>query len=43
MQTERHVIFLFSATLLGYLTYTWVEGEHDRLQRKMPGEFDHEE
>ena len=28
--------------ILGYLLYVWGEAEHDRLQRKQPGQFDHE-
>ena len=36
------IIDFLSALVISYYTYTWVEGEHDRLQRKQPGEFDHE-
>ena len=35
-------LFYFSAITLAYLIYDAVEKEHDRLQRKQPGEFDHE-
>ena len=34
--------FSFAALLITYLIYNAVEAEHDRLQRKQPGEFDHE-
>merc|ERR1712038_1392449 len=27
---------------IGYLIYDWGEREHERLQRKQPGQFDHE-
>jgi len=27
---------------IAYLIYDYVEKEHDRLQRKQPGQFDHE-
>ena len=30
------------AFVLGYVVYDTVEKEHDRLQRKQPGQFDHE-
>ena len=33
---------LISAFLIGYVVYDTVEKEHDRLQRKQPGQFDHE-
>ena len=28
--------------ILSYLIFTETEKEHDRLQRKQPGQFDHE-
>jgi hypothetical protein len=31
-----------SAFVIGWVVYDGVEKEHDRLQRKQPGEFDHE-
>merc|ERR1712080_151984 len=39
---RRNIFYFGPPTLTAYLTYKWVEAEHDRLQRKMPGEFDHE-
>ena len=29
--------------VVAYLIFTETEKEHDRLQRKQPGQFDHEE
>ena len=34
--------FYILACVLGYVVYDTVEKEHDRLQRKQPGQFDHE-
>ena len=28
--------------IIAYLIYCWGEAEHERLQRKQPGQFDHE-
>ncbi len=39
---QRRVSFPFPAFILTYLIYDTVEKEHARLQRKQPGEFDHE-
>ena len=36
------IFFVISAFIIGYLVYDTVEKEHDRLQRKQPGQFDHE-
>lgn len=35
-------LIVLSAVLLTYLVYYTAEKEHDRLQRKQPGQFDHE-
>ena len=37
---KRH--FSFPAFIIAYLIYCWGEAEHERLQRKQPGQFDHE-
>ena len=35
-------ILFFPAFVIAYLVYDTTEKEHKRLQRKQPGEFDHE-
>jgi len=37
-----NILYWLPPFLLGYAVYDGVEKEHDRLQRKKPGEFDHE-
>merc|ERR1712024_239824 len=39
---RRNIFYFGPPLVITYYTYIWVEGEHDRLQRKQPGEFDHE-
>merc|ERR1711993_67241 len=36
------VMYVLPPAILGYVVYDTVEKEHDRLQRKQPGQFDHE-
>ena len=36
------IFYFISAFLMAYIVYDTVEKEHDRLQRKQPGQFDHE-
>merc|ERR1712183_591224 len=40
---RSNVAYWAPAFALGYLVYDTVEKEHARLQRKQPGQFDHEE
>merc|ERR1712018_338813 len=35
-------LYVFPPFALAYVVYDQVEKEHDRLQRKQPGQFDHE-
>eukprot|EP00093_Oithona_nana_P002553 02553.XXX_24522_24198_1 [CDS] Oithona nana genome sequencing. len=39
---RTNVLYWAPPFLITYLIYHAVEAEHDRLQRKQPGEFDHE-
>jgi len=39
---RTNVLYWAPPLLITYLIYNAVEAEHDRLQRKQPGEFDHE-
>merc|ERR1711936_1271849 len=36
------VMYVLPPFVLGWVVYDTVEKEHDRLQRKQPGQFDHE-
>ena len=40
--TKRIFLFRFTAFVIAYLIFDYYEKEHDRLQRKQPGQFDHE-
>merc|ERR1712113_1032271 len=39
---RTNVLYWAPPFLITYLIYNAVEAEHNRLQRKQPGEFDHE-
>merc|ERR1711936_447244 len=36
------IMYVAPPMILAYVVYDTVEKEHDRLQRKQPGQFDHE-
>lgn len=36
------IMYVAPPFIIGYVIYETVEKEHDRLQRKQPGQFDHE-
>jgi len=40
---RRSVLTVVPPFILSYLLYDWAEKEHERLTRKQPGQFDHEE
>jgi len=39
---RRSIFTVAPPFIIGYLIYDAAEKEHDRLQRKQPGQFDHE-
>ena len=39
---RKSVFIVLPPFIMSYLIFTETEKEHDRLQRKQPGQFDHE-